>query len=346
MFELKLKLQKRLIKKKLIKSQEKVSSQVTDKTISGRVISSVLKLSVLVFFGLIVLFPFIFMVLISFMNDKEAAELSTNAAKLIPSFGEGQTFLYVEGNPNLTGLSIQPWAVVVANTYKRAITSGYFSSLGLTTLNVIVSVFFKIIVTFLLGYAFAIRKWRGKGFVIFVSLALLVLPEVALLSGQYVVVVKTGLNLSYFKFVLAMALPFTASIFNTIMYKNAFEAIPGRIKEVSAVDGAIGLKYMVKVAFPMVMPTTLTIGILTALASWNAYLWPSVIATAGRKLEVISVWLFKAGIDPNYQDAGPVLLNIKMAAALLVILPVFVFYLIFRKRIMAAISRQGSTIKG
>ncbi|SYV97044.1 Uncharacterised protein [Mycoplasmopsis edwardii] len=35
-----------------------------------------------------------------------------------------------------------------------------------------------------------------------------------------------------------------------------------------------------------------------------------------------------------------------MAAAIIVILPMFVVYLLFRKRIMNAISRQGSTIKG
>ncbi|SYV92988.1 Uncharacterised protein [Mycoplasmopsis synoviae] len=35
-----------------------------------------------------------------------------------------------------------------------------------------------------------------------------------------------------------------------------------------------------------------------------------------------------------------------MAASIIAILPMFLVYLLFRKRIMAAISRQGSTIKG
>ncbi|WAM05239.1 ABC transporter permease subunit [Mycoplasmopsis cynos] len=144
-----------------------------------------------------------------------------------------------------------------------------------------------------MGYAFSLRNWRFKGFIWFLALALLVLPEVALLSGQYSVVIKTNLRSSLFTILLAMVLPFSASIFNTVMYKNAFEAIPGRIKEVSLVDGASGLKYLFKVAFPMVIPTTLTIVILTALASWNAYLWPSLINSENKNWQLISVWLFK-----------------------------------------------------
>nr|WP_318032968.1 hypothetical protein [Mycoplasmopsis cynos] len=62
---------------------------------------------------------------------------------------------------------------------------------------------------------------------------------------------------------------------------------------------------------------------------------------------MISVWLFKAGLDERDQNAGNnIQYNIRMAAAIIVILPMFVVYLLFRKRIMGAISRQGSTIKG
>ncbi|WP_416374041.1 ABC transporter permease subunit [Mycoplasmopsis cynos] len=152
---------------------------------------------------------------------------------------------------------------------KGTATSGYWQSLMVTSFNVLLSVFIKIFITFLMGYAFSLRNWRFKGFIWFLALALLVLPEVALLSGQYSVVIKTNLRSSLFTILLAMVLPFSASIFNTVMYKNAFEAIPGRIKEVSLVDGASGLKYLFKVAFPMVIPTTLTIVILTALASFK-----------------------------------------------------------------------------
>ncbi|WP_338068678.1 carbohydrate ABC transporter permease [Mycoplasma nasistruthionis] len=329
-----------MIQRKLRKNQERVSSQVTESNLGKVILTSSLKLLLLSFFGVVILFPFIYMISISFMNDSEAASLKTEF-RFFPSFSEGVT--YLNG-----GFVTKPWSEVVANTYARAFATGYWSAITLTLLNVVISVSLKVIITFLMGYAFSLRNWRGKGLIWFLALALLVLPEVALLAGQYQVVVDTGLAKTYGKFLFAVALPFTASVFNTIMYKNAFEAIPGRIKEVSLVDGAGGWKYLVKVAFPMVMPTTLTICILTALASWNSYLWPSLISTiSDQKLDVVSVWLFRAGINPDDPESGAnTLQNVKLAASLLVILPMFIVYLLARKRIMAAISRQGSTIKG
>ncbi|WP_334686944.1 hypothetical protein [Mycoplasmopsis felis] len=67
----------------------------------------------------------------------------------------------------------------------------------------------------------------------------------------------------------------------------------------------------------MVVPTTLTIVILTALASWNSYLWPSLILGSRSEYELISTWLFKAGLNPDDPDSNQaVFTNIKMAAAM------------------------------
>lgn len=347
MFELKLKIQKLLIKRKLNKNQERVSSQVVDSNPLSIFMSGALKLLVLCFFGIIILFPFFLMISISFMTDDEA-EAMKKSFRLISDFSEGKTYFTstVTGEES-AGFDIKPWAEVVQNTYARALSSGYWKSLAITSFNVVVSVVLKVFITFLMGYAFSLRNWRGKGFIWFCALALLVLPEVALLSGQYTVVIRTNMKSTLFTLVLAIALPFVASIFNMVMYKNAFDAIPGRIKEVSLVDGAGGIKYLFKVAFPMVVPTTLTIVILTALASWNSYLWPSLLVGNKAEFELISTWLFKAGLNQNDPNASAaVQINIKMAAAIAVIMPMFIIYLLFRKRIMGAISRQGSTIKG
>ncbi len=179
-------------------------------------------------------------------------------------------------------------------------------------------------------------------------ISLLVLPEVALLFGQYKVVISLdnqfGVLKSFMGAIAMIALPFVASIFNALMFRNAFEAIPGRIKEVAMVDGAVGARYLFKIAMPMVQPTTLTIVILTTLASWNSYLWPALLFT-GSNYEIMSVWLFQVGRE-NIDNVTRIHQNVKMAGAVLVILPMFVFYFIFRKKIMSSISRQGSAIKG
>lgn len=312
---------------KLRKNKDTTANQVRDNSVASLVTWSFLKIAVLVFFAAIVLFPFFYMLTISVMPKEQAEELQSHFS-FWPKSWEWQN--YIEAS------------------HGSKDSKGYWYAFWLTFANVIFSIVLKIFVTMLCGYAFSLKKWRGKEFMWGFFISLLVLPEVALLFGQYKVVISLdnqfGVLKSFMGAIAMIALPFVASIFNALMFRNAFEAIPGRIKEVAMVNGAVGARYLFKIAMPMVQPTTLTIVILTTLASWNSYLWPALLFT-GSNYEIMSVWLFQVGRE-NIDNVTRIHQNVKMAGAVLVILPMFVFYFIFRKKIMSSISRQGSAIKG
>lgn len=312
---------------KLRKNKDTTANQVRDNSVASLVTWSFLKIAVLVFFAAIVLFPFFYMLTISVMPKEQAEELQSHFS-FWPKSWEWQN--YIEAS------------------HGSKDSKGYWYAFWLTFANVIFSIVLKIFVTMLCGYAFSLKKWRGKEFMWGFFISLLVLPEVALLFGQYKVVISLdnqfGVLKSFMGAIAMIALPFVASIFNALMFRNAFEAIPGRIKEVAMVDGAVGARYLFKIAMPMVQPTTLTIVILTTLASWNSYLWPALLFTVSN-YEIMSVWLFQVGRE-NIDNVTRIHQNVKMAGAVLVILPMFVFYFIFRKKIMSSISRQGSAIKG
>ncbi|MEA4115365.1 carbohydrate ABC transporter permease [Mycoplasma sp. 744] len=327
MFEIGLKIQKWWSNIKLRKSREIATQQVHETKISLLIISLGLKLFGLALFSLIILFPFFFMIMVSLMPREQADALKTTFT-LIPQEWTWSNF-------------------AVAATTASSSTK-YFDAFFLTFTNVLFSVVVKTFVTMIAGYAFSLKKWKFKNVLWSLFMALLVLPEVALLSGQYRVIILldevTHIRNYFTGIISVIALPFIASIFTALMYRNAFSAIPNRLKEVATVDGAVGARYFFKIAVPMVSPTTLTVVILTALASWNSFLWPSLVANGD--LKVLSLWLFDVG--SVLQEDGQVitLRSIKLAGAILSIAPMFGFYLLFRKRIMASISRQGSTIKG
>ncbi|MBZ4203729.1 carbohydrate ABC transporter permease [Mycoplasma tauri] len=328
MFETKLKIRRWWSNIKLRKNRETTAHQVRDKSLFSLVTWTFLKVAVLTLFAAIILFPFFYMITISFM-PKHQADLLNSEFSFWPRYWDKSNYSDAINSGNGQG-------------------SGYWFAFGLTLANVVFSIAAKIFVTMLCGYAFSLKKWRGKEFVWGLFMSLLVLPEVALLFGQFKVVAtidnKTEILNSFIGAISMIALPFVASIFNALMFRNAFEAIPGRIKEVAMVDGCVGGKYLFKIAIPMVQPTTLTIIILTTLASWNSYLWPSLLF-ASKRYEIMSVWLFNVG-RVELDGTTKVLQSVKMAGAVLVILPMFIFYFLFRRRIMNAISRQGSAIKG
>ena len=308
MFGIKLKIQKWLSNIKLRKNKERTANQVRDTSFFKAFITLFAKILLLSFFGLIILLPFFFMIFVAMMPDIQSDALKQNFS-----------FFPKSWHPENFAEAI------------RSSKSSYWVALGLTLANVLFSIVLKIFITMFAGYAFSLKNWRGKNIV-------------------WALVVRfnewmPGIKDNFFGMVFLVAIPFVASIFNALMFRNAFEAIPGRIKEVAMVDGAVGWRYLFKIAIPMVVPTILTVVILTALASWNSYLWPSLISGGEVKYKIMSVWLFEVGrkiigTEERVQS------NIKMAGSIIAILPMFIFYFIFRKKIMGSISRQGSTIKG
>nr|WP_318024676.1 carbohydrate ABC transporter permease [Mycoplasmopsis mucosicanis] len=326
---------------KLKQKRDSVTLQVHDKSVASLLTKYLLKLILITFFALIVIIPFAYMILLASTDNQQADLIKNGSSGIWPQHWKLIDNLVIAGSGKG---DVWPW--------QEGWQEGYVFSFILTFANVLVSIVLKIFITMLLGYAFSLKKWYGKNVVWGFLMLLLVLPEVALLSGQQWVVVQIdkvlkpqeGNKVGLFNYNLfIIAIPFVASIFNALMFRNAFESIPNRIKEVAMIDGAVGAKYLFKIAIPMVTPTTLTIVILTTLASWNSYLWPALIA--GVDYRVMSVWLFNVGVDHTGNDERT-FYNIKMAGAILVVLPMFVFFLFARKKIMNAISRQGSTIKG
>ncbi|WP_277846967.1 carbohydrate ABC transporter permease [Metamycoplasma cloacale] len=229
--------------------------------------------------------------------------------------------------------------------FKAAFQDGYFKAVlytaSITALSVICRIFFSM--TF--GYAFSMKKWRFKNLSWALFLALLVLPEVALLSGQYRVIVTLNWKDGIAQYI-ALTMPFVASVFSGFMYRNAFEEITGSVKESAMIDSANEFVFFTKIAMPMVKATTWTIAILTALASWNSFTWPLlVISEKEGSWSVINVWLTHTGKDPA--DEQPIVyISVRIAANILGILPMFITYFLLRKRIMNAISRQGRATKG
>ncbi|WP_391591842.1 Sugar ABC transporter permease [[Mycoplasma] cavipharyngis] len=297
----------------------------SQKSIASVLLGFCFKVVVLVVFSLIILFPFYYMIVTSFITNDEATDGTVRLSPVIRS-------------------------EVIDTNFQSAFNSGYWSALGLTVLITIISVGARVFFSMTAGYAFSLKNWRFKNAVWFFMLLTLMLPEVALLLGQYQVIVTLEWNNGGF-LILSMILPFVASTFSAFMFKNAFLAIPDRTKEAAMIDGISNLKFFIKIAIPMVKTTVLTVVILTAFASWNSYTWPQLLLNNYRgdqPLDVLSTWLFKIGRDTEDVSADiPITFqNIKMAGSILVILPMFIAYIIFRKVMMRAISRQGTAIKG
>ncbi|MDZ7293723.1 carbohydrate ABC transporter permease [Mycoplasmopsis pulmonis] len=327
MFTTKLKIQQFLSNKVKNFRREKLLKPVENESALKMIIGFVIKSLVLLFFATIIVFPFYFLIVIAFKPDIPER---TNEIRTISLL-----------------LDNLKW-----ENFSKAFQAGYFKAVFLSTLTTVFSIFAKIFFSMTLGYAFSFHKWRGKKIVWAIFLSILILPEVALLVGQYQVFVILNWRRNP-TILLSLTLPFVASIFSGFMFRIAFSSIPDRIKEAAMIDGASEIKYFLKVAIPMVKPTIWTVSILTGFATWNSYVWPALIFSAKvpnpesfwRNLDVISTWLFNIGRE-EIDDTFDLLINVKLAGTIIAIMPMFIIYFLLRKRIMRAIGRQGSGVKG
>lgn len=116
----------------------------------------------------------------------------------------------------------------------------------------------------------------------------------------------------------------------TFMFHGFIKSIPVELEEAAIVDGANRFQVFFKVVLPMLKPTTATIAILDVLWIWNDFLLPSlVLVNDNVRTLPLSTFYFFGKYTANY--------SVAMAALVLVLIPVLVFYFIMQKKIIAGV---------
>ncbi len=214
--------------------------------------------------------------------------------------------------------------------------------MGNTVLVSIISTIGTVITTIFASFAFARLNFVGRDLLFMLLIATMMIPGEMFVITNFLTVVRAGWiqDQTYLDAVLAMTLPFMTSIFYIFFLRQTFKQIPNELYYAAKVDGTKDLQYLWKVMVPIAIPTIITITILNAMGTWNAYIWPRLIAQR-EEFRLVSNGLRDAFVDDL---AGVVQYNEQMAAALLVTLPLLIVFLLLKKYIMRGVSRSG--IKG
>ncbi len=254
-------------------------------------------------FGVVVVFPFLWMVFTSFKSLEEA---TTPSLSLLPS-------KWVWGN----------WLMA----FRFAPFGRYF----LNSFFVAISVTLLVCVTSLLaGYAFAKMRFPLKGFLFWVVMLTMMVPFESILIPNFIIVSRLGWYNSY----LGLIVPWCASAFSILLVREAFLSVPEEYFDSAKVDGCSHFKFLVYLGIPLIKPIIVTVALLTFLNSYNALLWPLII-TADESRRVVQV-----GLTVFSGDAG-VRVNLLMCASTLVALPTIVIYLFAQRYFSDEAVRSG-----
>lgn len=204
------------------------------------------------------------------------------------------------------------------------------------------TVFFAVVTTALMvvvitlsAYAFARMEFRGKNLLFTLFLSLMMIPTELVVITNYATI--TGLEMrNTFN---GLILPSVTSVFYIYLLKENFEQVPDELYRAAKVDGTSDFKYLWKVMLPICRPTLVTIIILKVIECWNSYVWPRLIT------DDPNYFLVSNGIQEIRENGfGRENIPAMMAAVVVISVPLILLFFLFRKKIMAGVSRGG--IKG
>ena len=189
-----------------------------------------------------------------------------------------------------------------------------------------------LIVTVLAAFAFARLDFPGKDLAFTLFLSLMMIPTELVVITNYVTITTADLRNTF----TGLILPSVTSVFYIYLLKENFAQIPDELYYAAKVDGTSDIRYLFKVLIPICKPTIVTITILKVIECWNSYVWPRLIT------DNQSYFLVSNGIQEIRENGfGRENIPAMMAAVVVISVPLILLFLIFRKKIMAGVSRGG-----
>ena len=270
-------------------------------------IKTVLTYGLLAIWGLIVLFPFYWMVLTSLKS------YSSYNAEYIPQF--------FTTSPTL-------------DNYREAFTAVPLARYFLITVIVTaITTALMLVVIVLAAFAFSRLEFAGKDLLFTAFLSLMMIPNELVVITNFVTITNWGLRNTF----TGLILPSVTSVFYIYLLKEAFDQIPDELYKAAKVDGKSDFKYLTHVMVPICRPTIVTVLLLKIIECWNAYVWPRLIT------DNELYFLVSNGIQAIRENGfGRENIPAMMAAVVVISVPLIVLFLIFRKQIMEGVSQGGT----
>ena len=263
--------------------------------------------TLLAVWGIMVLFPFYFMILTSVKT------YSGYNSEHIP-----QLFTF---SPTLENYA-QAFSAVPLGKY-----------LTNTVIFTLLTTGIMLVVTVLAAFAFSRLSFRGKNLAFTLFLSLMMIPSELVVITNFVTVTNLDMRNTF----EGLILPSVTSVFYIYLLKENFSQVPDELYLAAKVDGTSDMKYLLKVMVPICRPTIVTVTILKVIECWNSYVWPRLIT------DDQNFFLVSNGIQEIRENGfGRENIPAMMAAVVVISVPLIVLFLIFRKKIMAGVARGGT----
>ncbi|MGH2557771.1 MAG: carbohydrate ABC transporter permease [Thermomicrobiales bacterium] len=266
---------------------------------------NVLVYAVLAIGAAVMLLPFVWMILSSFMSSSEII------ARPITWFPSSLRF------ENYGDLSD---AIPLGRMYLNSAVVCV-----LTTLGILLS-------SSLAGYGFAKFQFPGRDALFLIVLATMMIPFFVVLIPIFYMISNAGWLDTY----QGLIVPNLVTGFGIFLMRQYMLSLPDEVLDAARVDGAPEFEIYWRIVLPLCTPVIGALAILAFVYQWNSFLWPLVIARSD------SMWTIPVGLQSLRVYASSVeVINLQMAGAALAVVPVVVVFLLLQRYFVSGIALTG-----
>lgn len=251
--------------------------------------------------GIIMIFPFVWMVATSFKQPWDVFNLS-----IIPPEATFNNYIRLFEKSNFPRWFLNSFVVGLLVTFSVL----FFDSL--------------------VGYTLCKFNFRGKKIIFILILSTMMIPTEMLVIPWYIMSNKWGWVNSYW----GIMFPGIMTGFGTFLMRQFFQGVPDELLDAARIDGLNEFQIWRKIAMPLVKPAISALAIFTFLGNWNAFLWPLIVISE-TKLYTLPVGL--AFFSGEFQTEWEMV----MTGASVATIPVLIVFLIFQKQIIKGIALSG-----
>jgi multiple sugar transport system permease protein len=152
----------------------------------------------------------------------------------------------------------------------------WYLNTAVYTLIIVVSV---LLFSAMAAYALSKFRFKGREFFFVVILSTIMVPSEMLIIPWYVNANRLGVanNLA------GLIMPGLVSAFGVFVLRQAMFSVPNELIDAARVDGMSEPGIFVRIVIPLVSGALAALAILTALGTWNDYLWPLIVLKSADK---------------------------------------------------------------
>jgi multiple sugar transport system permease protein len=259
--------------------------------------------ALLILIALTMLLPFLWMVSTAFMSELEVYRFPP---EFVPSELRWSNF------PE--ALSLQPFGRFFLNTVIVAAAS----------------VVGQLVFCSMAAYAFARLKFRWRNKIFAAYLATMMIPGIVTVIPAFLLVTKLGWINTYW----ALFTPTLSSVWGIFLLRQFFQTIPRDLEDAARIDGASEFAVFWKVVVPLSKPALATLAIFAFMGSWKDFLWPLLVTN---RVDMRTLEVGIANFSTLYATDWPH----QMAAAVIVMLPIVLVFLLTQKYFVKGITLTG-----